>query len=150
MMTNASLIHKLAEETRQLAATQNEIDSNLQLVQTKEKELDDMIANLEKDVSKLWRDHQKTAQPADQERKSCYDLAKDIDAQLRNMNRTLLNLIEKINQSNRPAEDESNPVYDIIRILNGHLEALVEIDQDTSILQTKIRDVQQSLRRRHN
>ena len=149
MMTNASLIHRLAEETRQLAATQNEIDSNLQLVQTKEKELDEMIGNLEKDVGKLWRDHQKAAGSADQERKQYYDLAKDIDTQLQNMNRTLVSLINKINQSNSPSHDDTNPVFDIIRILNGHLEALVEIDQDNTLLQSKIRDVQQSLRRRH-
>jgi nuclear pore complex protein Nup62 len=167
VMQNGSRIHELYKEARQLEVAQKEIDQNLQIVGGKQSELDQMLKQLETDVRKLWQDHQRTVQPADEERESCYQLAQNVDAQLGTMHDTLKELIDKINEAQRPSharnpgehdddaaaltaayddEDElDDPVSDIISILNGHLEALLEIDHDSNILQAKIHDSQQQL-----
>jgi len=57
------------------------------------------------------------------------------------MSATLKDLIAKLNRAQSKDEGDDNPVNQIIKILNAHLNSLQWIDQNTSLLNSKIQEV---------
>jgi len=70
-------------------------------------------------------------------------MAEDIDQQLNSMATTLKDLVSRLNASQTQEQDaQDQPIVQILDVLNGHLTLLQWIDQQSTLLQAKMQDVQ--------
>lgn len=96
--------------------------------------MQDCLVPLEKELASL--------SVSDPEREYTYRLAEDLDTQLKRMSEDLKEIIEHLNQANR-TQDSSDPIVQIGKILNAHMNSLQWLDQQTTLLNQKIQQIDQ-------
>jgi len=139
MMENAEQIFKLQSEVQRVQVGAKELDSSLEMINTQQNELHQMLDSLEMEMKNLYNETEMG--PTDEEREKGYELAETINSNLNQMSTTLKELITKLNRAYSKEEDEDNPVSQIIKILNAHLNSLQWVDQNSVLLNTKIQEV---------
>ena len=110
------------------------MEHELDYVVGQQKELQDCLVLLEKELASL--------SVSDPEREYTYRLAEDLDTQLKRMSEDLKEIIEHLNQANR-TQDSSDPIVQIGKILNAHMNSLQWLDQQTTLLNQKIQQIDQ-------
>jgi hypothetical protein len=133
---------------------QDELAQNLDSIMSQQKELDQMLSALEKEVKErvlfhvnavlncdalrqvLYERDGEEANPADEERHLGYFLADKVDAQLGKMQTKLSSLVDRLNKQFGGSDD--NPISLIVETLNAHLNALQWIDLNAAALQSKV------------
>ncbi|XP_078042700.1 nucleoporin 62 isoform X3 [Augochlora pura] len=134
LITNGEKIVALNEEVERVKIEQQQLEQELDYVVGQQKELQDCLVPLEKELASI--------SVSDPEREYTYRLAEDLDTQLKRMSEDLKEIIEHLNQANR-TQDSSDPIVQIGKILNAHTNSLQWLDQQTSLLNHKIQQIDQ-------
>lgn len=127
----------LVVKVNRVELAQDELAQNLDSIMSQQKELDQMLGALEKEVKQLYDRDRDDVNPADEDRHVGYFLAENIDAQLVKMQTKLSALVEKLNNQHDQASDD-NPVSLIVQTLNAHLNTLQWIDTNAAAVSSKI------------
>lgn len=123
LMSNGEKILSVSNGVERIKQQQQQLDQELDFVLAQQKELEDCIVPLEKELEEV--------PITDIDRDQTYKLAENIDAQLKQMSEDLKEIIEHLNESNK-SQELSDPVAQIGRILNAHMNSLHWIDRNTS------------------
>ena len=134
LITNGEEIVALNQEVERVKIEQQQLEHELDYVVGQQKELQDCLVPLEKELASL--------SVSDPEREYTYRLAEDLDTQLKRMSEDLKEIIEHLNEANR-TQDSSDPIVQIGKILNAHMNSLQWLDQQTSMLNQKIQQIDQ-------
>ncbi|KOC63181.1 Nuclear pore glycoprotein p62 [Habropoda laboriosa] len=134
LITNGEKIVALNQEVEKVKIEQQQLEHELDYVVGQQKELQDCLVPLEKELASL--------SVSDPEREYTYRLAEDLDTQLKRMSEDLKEIIEHLNQANR-TQDSSDPIVQIGKILNAHMNSLQWLDQQTTLLSHKIQQIDQ-------
>ncbi|CAK9829108.1 Nuclear pore glycoprotein p62 [Anthophora retusa] len=134
LIANGEKIVALNQEVERVKIEQQQLEHELDYVVGQQKELQDCLVPLEKELASL--------SVSDPEREYTYRLAEDLDTQLKRMSEDLKEIIEHLNQANR-TQDSSDPIVQIGKILNAHMNSLQWLDQQTSLLSHKIQQIDQ-------
>ncbi|XP_046425088.1 nuclear pore glycoprotein p62 [Neodiprion virginianus] len=134
LIANGEKIVTLNQEVERVKLEQEQLEHELDYVVGQQRELQDCLVPLEKELA--------TVSASDPEREYTYRLAENLDTQLKQMSEDLKEIIEHLNEANR-SQDSSDPIVQIGKILNAHMNSLQWLDQRTSVLQTKIQQIDQ-------
>ncbi|CAK9797645.1 Nuclear pore glycoprotein p62 [Anthophora quadrimaculata] len=134
LIANGEKIVALNQEVERVKIEQQQLEHELDYVVGQQKELQDCLVPLEKELASL--------SVSDPEREYTYRLAEDLDTQLKRMSEDLKEIIEHLNEANR-TQDSSDPIVQIGKILNAHMNSLQWLDQQTSLLSHKIQQIDQ-------
>lgn len=134
LISNGEKIVALNQEVERVKIEQQQLEHELDYVVGQQKELQDCLVPLEKELASL--------SVSDPEREYTYRLAEDLDTQLKRMSEDLKEIIEHLNQANR-TQDSSDPIVQIGKILNAHMNSLQWLDQQTTLLNQKIQQIDQ-------
>ncbi|VEN39468.1 unnamed protein product [Callosobruchus maculatus] len=125
LISNGEKILELNSGIGRVKQQQRQLDQELDFILAQQKELEELLAPLEKEL---------VEQPVtDIDRNQMYQFSEVIDSQLKQMSDDLKEIIEHINESNKE-EESSNPVTQISRILNAHMNSLQWIDRNTTAI----------------
>ncbi|XP_043277833.1 nuclear pore glycoprotein p62 isoform X2 [Venturia canescens] len=134
LIVNGEKITALNQEVERVKLEQQQLEHELDYVVGQQKELQDCLAPLEKELASL--------SVADPERDYTYRLAENLDKQLKQMSQDLKEIIEHLNEANR-SQDSSDPIVQIGKILNAHMNSLQWLDQKTTVIGHKIQQIDQ-------
>lgn len=134
LISNGEKIVALNQEVERVKVEQQQLEHELNYVDGQQKELQDCLVPLEKELASL--------SASDPEREYTYRLAEDLDTQLKRMSEDLKEIIEHLNQANS-TQDSSDPIVQIGKILNAHMNSLQWLDQQTTLLNQKIQQIDQ-------
>jgi len=140
LMSNAEQINLLNNEIEKMQSSQTDLEKKLDIIGTKQQDLNLRLKKLEAEVEKL-DNVMPPPTTADKKREQSYELAQKLQQQLEAMkNGTLKDLIGKIN-SIQPV-DEDNEVVQITQILNEHYNQLEWIESQYLKLTLKAKEVE--------
>ncbi|XP_012284197.1 nuclear pore glycoprotein p62 [Orussus abietinus] len=134
LIANGEKIVSLNQEVERVKLEQQQLEHELDYVVGQQKELQDCLVPLEKELASL--------SVSDPEREYTYRLAENLDTQLKQMSEDLKEIIEHLNEANR-SQDASDPIVQIGKILNAHMNSLQWLDQRTTLLTQKIQQIDQ-------
>ncbi|XP_065168999.1 nuclear pore glycoprotein p62 [Atheta coriaria] len=123
LVSNGEKVLSLNSGIERVKQQQQQLDQELDFVLAQQKELEDLIKPLEKELNEIPL--------TDVDRVHTYQLAENMDTQLKQMSEDLKEIIEQLNESNKTQEN-SNPITQIRKILNAHMDSLQWIDRHTS------------------
>ena len=106
--TSAHQITELNSAVERVKLDQERLDTELNFVSTQQRELEELLAPLERAVETAAGGGG-ASQHADMERAHTYQLAESIDAQLKRMSEDLREMIEHVNAANKN-QDDNDPV----------------------------------------
>ncbi|KAK4885126.1 hypothetical protein RN001_001397 [Aquatica leii] len=132
LISNGEKILGVSNGLETIKQQQQQLDQDLDFVLAQQKELEDCIAPLEKELQDIII--------SDVDRNQTYKLAENIDTQLKQMSEDLKEIIEHLNESNK-AQELSDPVSQIGRILNAHMNSLQWIDRNTSQISAHLDEI---------
>ena len=124
LISNGEKILGVSNGIERIKQQQQQLDQELDFVLAQQKELEDCIAPLEKELDEVV--------VSDIDRDQTYKLAENIDTQLKQMSEDLKEIIEHLNDETNKVQELSDPVIQIGRILNAHMNSLQWIDRNTS------------------
>ncbi|CAH1641763.1 unnamed protein product [Spodoptera littoralis] len=132
LIANGEKIVELNDAVQTVKNEQQSLEHELDFVLAQQKELEDLLAPMEKQLSEENVDRLR-----DPEREHMYSLAENLDTQLRQMSEDLKEVIEHLNETNR-SQDSNDPIVQIGRILNAHMSSMQWIDNSIAQISTKL------------
>lgn len=132
---NRIKLEKLNGLTDDATAKQKALNEELNFVGQQQKELDESVTSLEKQIEKIEADI-----PADTERTHIYKLADSLDLQIKKMNEELKEIIDSINEQNK-SQDVTDPIVQIGKIINAQINTLTQLDQKVAVLNKDIETI---------
>nr|XP_049705848.1 nuclear pore glycoprotein p62 isoform X2 [Helicoverpa armigera] len=132
LIANGEKIVELNDAVQSVKNEQQSLEHELDFVLAQQKELEDLLAPMEKQLSEETVDRLR-----DPEREHMYSLAENLDTQLRQMSEDLKEVIEHLNETNR-SQDSNDPIVQIGRILNAHMSSMQWIDNSIAQISTKL------------
>lgn len=150
LVENGEKIQKLYLETYEAERASNEIERQLQSVESQQDELSSWLDRYEQEVNDMFSrqvgQSEQLAGP-DQDRERTYKLAERLTDRLDEMGKDLGKMIKEINDISGTISKGSkpdDPLAQIVRVLNGHLSQLQWIDTNASALQAKVAAAQKA------
>lgn len=172
LVENGEKIQKLYLNTHEAEKATNEIDRQLQSVESQQAELEAWLDKYEKEVDLVFEKQIGTSDQLggpDQERERTYKLAENVTDRLDEMGKDLGKMISEINdisgslnKGNKPDDPVSRideccarssgsvlteialQLSQVVRVLNGHLHQLKWIDDNAAALQAKVNAAQKA------
>ncbi|XP_019879741.2 nuclear pore glycoprotein p62 isoform X2 [Aethina tumida] len=132
LISNGDNILTLNGSISRVKQQQSHLDQELDFVLAQQKELEELILPLEKELNDL--------PVTDIDRNQMYQLSENIDSQLKQMSDDLKEIIEHINESHK-GEEISNPIVQICKILNAHMNSLQWIDTNTAQISNQLEQI---------
>lgn len=132
LISNGEKILNLNSSIEQVKQQQQKLDQELDFVLAQQKELEELIIPLEKELLEI--------PVTDIDRNQMYQFSEVIDSQLKQMSDDLKEIIEHINESNKE-EEISNPITQVSRILNAHMNSLQWIDRNTAQISSHLEEI---------
>ncbi|XP_018569584.1 nuclear pore glycoprotein p62 [Anoplophora glabripennis] len=132
LISNGEKILNLNSSIERVKQQQQQLDQELDFVLAQQKELEELIVPLEKELVEI--------PVTDIDRNQMYQFSEIIDSQLKQMSDDLKEIIEHINESNKD-EEVSNPITQISRILNAHMNSLQWIDRNTAQISAQLEQI---------
>ncbi|KAF9423666.1 hypothetical protein HW555_000992 [Spodoptera exigua] len=132
LIANGEKIVELNDAVQSVKNEQQSLEHELDFVLAQQKELEDLLEPMEKQLSEETVDRLR-----DPEREHMYSLAENLDTQLRQMSEDLKEVIEHLNETNR-SQDSNDPIVQIGRILNAHMSSMQWIDNSIAQISTKL------------
>jgi nuclear pore complex protein Nup62 len=132
-------IAKLVSETNRLEAAQNEVERQLEYIETQQRDLSCALDVYEKQVNASLLEVASGSERhlADDERAKAYDLASSLNHHLDEMSRALTSLIADVNRmGGETAADD--PLSQVVQILDAHLTSLEWIDRNAAELSARV------------
>ncbi|EPE03948.1 nuclear pore glycoprotein p62 [Ophiostoma piceae UAMH 11346] len=144
LVENGEKIQKLYLETYEAERASNEIDRQLQSVESQQDELAAWLDRYEREAEELMSRQSGPGEQLtgpDQERERTYKLAERLIDRMDDMSKDMTKMIKEINDisgSLSKTGKTDDPLSQIVRVLNGHLSQLQWIDTNAAALQTKV------------
>lgn len=145
LVENGEKIQKLYLETFEAERASNEIDRQLQSVESQQDELAAWLDRYEREAEELLS--RQSSGPGeqltgpDQERERTYKLAERLIDRMDDMSKDMTKMIKEINDIsgtlNKTGKTD-DPLSQIVRVLNSHLSQLQWIDTNAAALQAKV------------
>ncbi|XP_060532108.1 nuclear pore glycoprotein p62 [Cylas formicarius] len=132
LISNGEKILNLNSSIERVKQQQNQLDQELDFVLAQQKELEELLIPLEKELLDV--------PVTDFDRNQMYQFAEIIDSQLKQISDDLKEIIENINESNKD-EEITNPITQISKILNSHMNSLQWIDQNTAQISSLLEEI---------
>ncbi|KAF7279899.1 nucleoporin 62 [Rhynchophorus ferrugineus] len=132
LISNGEKILNLNSSIERVKQQQSQLDQELDFILAQQKELEELIIPLEKDLVDI--------PVTDIDRNQMYQFAEIIDSQLKQISDDLKEIIENINESNKD-EEISNPITQISKILNAHMNSLQWIDGSTAEISRQLEEI---------
>lgn len=132
LISNNQKILELNVAVQKVKAEQETLEQELEFISTQHTELEESIAPLQKEFSKIPQ--------MDVERTQVYMTVESLDTQLKQMSEDLKEVIVNLNESNK-CQDQSDPIIQIGKILNAHMSSLQWIENTSSNVSTKLEDL---------
>lgn len=129
LISNGEKILNLNTSIERVKQQQVQLDQELDFVLAQQKELEELIMPLEKELTEI--------PVTDIDRNQMYQFSEIIDSQLKQLSEDLKEIIEHINESTKN-EETSNPITQVARILNAHMNSLQWIDQNTMQISSQL------------
>ncbi|XP_078324202.1 uncharacterized protein LOC111127431 isoform X1 [Crassostrea virginica] len=142
LVENGEKITTLNCDMERVKVDQQKLDHELDFIHSQQRELEDLLAPLEKALE--LQPNISIQQHSASERENTYQLAENIDAQLKRMLSDLKEIIDHLNSSNIN-QDQNDPIQQITKILNSHMDSLQWIDQNTSLLGRKVDEISKQM-----
>lgn len=133
LISNGEKILGVSNGIERIKQQQDQLDQDLDFVLAQQKELEDCITPLEKELSEIV--------VTDIDRDQTYKLAENIDTQLKQMSEDLKEIIEHLNDDTNKVQESSDPIAQIGRILNAHMNSLQWIDRNTSQISSHLDEI---------
>ncbi|TRM67954.1 Nsp1-like C-terminal region-domain-containing protein [Schizophyllum amplum] len=153
LIENSNNLAALYSNVLKAEREQQEIDRSLDSVETRQKELSQVLDEYEKNLDGLLGQgagyHAMNAGPADTERDKNYTLATELFTHLDDMSSSLGQMIEAVNGlsvSEPDGEAAENPMNAIQQILSSHLESLQWIDGAVRDVEGKVTEVERRIK----
>ncbi|XP_048002455.1 nuclear pore glycoprotein p62 [Leguminivora glycinivorella] len=131
LIANGEKIVEVNDTVQAVKNEQQSLELELDFVLAQQKELEDLLAPLEKQLLESGD------RARDPEREQMYNLAENLDSQLKTMSQDLKEVIEHLNETNR-SQDSNDPIGQIGRILNAHMSSMQWIDNSIAQISTKL------------
>lgn len=167
LVENGEKIQKLYLNTYEAERASNEIERQLQQVESNQQELESWLDTYEAQVNDLFTRQVGSSEQLggpDQERERTYKLAENLTDRVDEMGKDLGKMIKEINdisatlsKGNKPDDpvsfsgnyitthtNDANQLSQIVRVLNGHLTQLQWIDTNAAALQAKVTAAQKA------
>lgn len=132
LISNGEKILNLNSSIERVKQQQSQLDQELDFILAQQKELEELIVPLEKELVDI--------PVTDIDRNQMYQFAEIIDSQLKQISDDLKEIIENINESNKD-EEISNPINQISKILNAHMNSLTWIDRNTAQISRQLEEI---------
>lgn len=132
LISNGEKILNLNGSIERVKQQQSQLDQELDFILAQQKELEELIVPLEKELVDI--------PVTDIDRNQMYQFAEIIDSQLKQISDDLKEIIENINESNKD-EEASNPITQISKILNAHMDSLQWIDRNTAQISRRLEEI---------
>lgn len=132
---NRIKLEKFNALTDAATAKQRALNEELNFVDQQQKELDENVTSLEKQIEKI-----ESEIPADTERTHIYKLADSLDLQIRKMDEELKQIIDSINEQNQ-SQDVTDPIVQVGKIINSQINTLIQLDQNVTSLKKDIETI---------
>lgn len=153
LVENGEKIQRLFNSTHEAERASNEIERQLQGVESQQEELGAWLDRYEQELDELYakqgvnlaREEQITG--PDQERERTYKLAEKLTDRLDDMGKDLTKMIKEINDMSGSLGRggmSDDPLSQIVRVLNSHLTQLQWIDTNAKALQAKVQAAQKT------
>lgn len=153
LVENGEKIQRLFNSTHEAERASNEIERQLQGVESQQEELGAWLDRYEQELDELYakqgvnlaREEQITG--PDQERERTYKLAEKLTDRLDDMGKDLTKMIKEINDMSGSlgrGGKSDDPLSQIVRVLNSHLTQLQWIDTNAKALQAKVQAAQKT------
>jgi len=142
---NNDKIAELTNSLRAVNASHVELQHGIELVESKQNDLDALLTSLESEIDTLEQQAGAIA-PADQEREATYLKAEQINSQLDQMALSMKELVDRLNRSHDTSQDSGNPVSQIVAVMNAQLNSLQWMDRQSVQLNQKINDIERLFR----
>lgn len=142
LVENGEKITTLNGDMERVKVDQQKLDHELDFIHSQQRELEELLAPLEKAVEQ--QPNINIQQHSALERENTYQLAENIDAQLKRMLSDLKEIIDHLNSSNTN-QDQTDPIQQITKILNSHMDSLQWIDQNTTVLGRKVDEISKQM-----
>ena len=125
-----------------MLSKQRELDEVLKKIESNQHELSRLLENVERSVE--------TQEPHiqnrdDNRRQITAEVAESINNELNNMGATVDSIMKQLNSSNING-DQGGPLSQIVEILNSHFQMLEWAENNSEVLERKLRDATGSLR----
>ena len=150
-------INKLYSDTLVAEQTQNRIDQSLSYIERQQDELEIFLENYERKTESLLVDVLSSngvtaGNTNDQKRQQAFKTAEKLDDNLKSLSMNLSSLINEINEVSNTFNKTSNmDIGDqgensqLVKLLNAHLDALKVLDNNSSILEQKIKNISSNI-----
>ncbi|XP_030762585.1 nuclear pore glycoprotein p62 [Sitophilus oryzae] len=132
LISNGEKILNLNSSIERVKQQQSQLDQELDFILAQQKELEELIVPLEKELVDV--------PVTDIDRNQMYQFAEIIDSQLKQISDDLKEIIENINETNKD-EEVSNPITQISKILNAHMNSLQWIDRNTAEISRNLEEI---------
>ncbi|KAH1001244.1 hypothetical protein HUJ04_013480 [Dendroctonus ponderosae] len=132
LVSNGEKILSLNSSIEKVKQQQSQLDQELDFILAQQKELEELIIPLEKELVDV--------PIVDIDRNQMYQFSEIIDFQLKQISDDLKEIIESINESNKD-EEVSNPITQISKILNAHMNSLQWIDRNTAQINRRLEEI---------
>ncbi|CAH1116604.1 unnamed protein product [Phaedon cochleariae] len=132
LISDGAKILQLNGGIERVKQQQRQLDQELDFVLAQQRELEELVAPLEKELLEV--------PVGDIDRNQMYQFSEIIDSQLKQMSDDLKEIIEHINESNKD-EETTNPITQISRILNAHMNSLQWIDRNTAQISSHLEQI---------
>ncbi|KAJ8979425.1 hypothetical protein NQ317_002205 [Molorchus minor] len=132
LISNGEKILHLSNIIERVKQQQQQLNQALDFVLAQQKELEESIVPLEKELAEL--------PVTDIDRNQMYQFCEIIDSQMKQMSDDLKEIVEHINESNK-SEEASNPVTQVAGILNAHMNSLQWIDRNTAQISSQLEEI---------
>lgn len=142
LVENGEKITTLNSDMERVKVDQQKLDHELDFIHSQQRELEELLAPLEKAVEQ--QPNINIQQHSALERENTYQLAENIDAQLKRMLSDLKEIIDHLNSSNTN-QDQTDPIQQITKILNSHMDSLQWIDQNSTLLGRKVDEISKQM-----
>lgn len=142
LVENGEKITTLNSDMERVKVDQQKLDYELDFIHSQQRELEELLAPLEKAVEQ--QPNINIQQHSALERENTYQLAENIDAQLKRMLSDLKEIIDHLNSSNTN-QDQTDPIQQITKILNSHMDSLQWIDQNSTLLGRKVDEISKQM-----
>lgn len=132
LISNGEKILNLNSSIERVKQQQTQLDQELDFILAQQKELEELIVPLEKELVDI--------PITDIDRNQMYQFSEIIDSQLKQILDDLKEIIENINESNKD-DEVSNPISQVSKILNAHMNSLQWIDRNTAQITQQLEEI---------
>jgi len=142
ILDSEKMLSALCEQSGRVNSSQKDLKNQIEAIKSQQESLDTILNTLESRASK-FTDQKRS--DSDMYRQQTYNMAQSINHELDSMSEQLNNTLNLLNQkyeNTLKSEGMNTAMEKIVRILDVHLRSLQCIDEESDMLEQKMKEIQ--------